>query len=197
MDDHSSAAPVARAVKLPTRASGLKRPCGGILPEGRTKPTQGPYSALLRVGLAIPSRLPGPWWALTPPFHHHRESAEASLAGGIPASRQSLLCGAFPEVAPAGGYPAPLLHGVRTFLEGSHPRDHPAIRARPDLRPPPPVVNKVRRVRFSAPKPSTPPAPPIHWPGNTPSTYSPAGRRLSSAPLRPAPARSPPPPLRR
>jgi hypothetical protein len=34
--------------------------------------TQGPYSALLRVGLAIPSLLPGPWWALTPPFHPHR-----------------------------------------------------------------------------------------------------------------------------
>ena len=127
MDDHSSAAPVTRAVKLPTRASGLKRPCGGIC--SQTKPTRGPYSALLRVGLAIPSRLPGPWWALTPPFHHHRESAGASLAGGIPASRQSLLCGAFPEVTPAGHYPAPLLHGVRTFLgscpprSSSHPRE--------------------------------------------------------------------------
>lgn len=27
-----------------------------------------------------------------------------------------VFCGAFPGVAPAGRYPAPLLHGVRTFL---------------------------------------------------------------------------------
>ncbi len=35
---------------------------------------------------------------------------------------QSLLCGAFPGVAPAGRYPAPLLHGVRTVLEPFGPR---------------------------------------------------------------------------
>ena len=96
----------------------------------RTNPTRGPYSALLRVGLAIPSRLPGPWWALTPPFHHHR----GWRLGPKPVTpRQTLLCGAFPEVAPAGRYPAPLLHGVRTFLgtatfiaaprSSSHPRN--------------------------------------------------------------------------
>ena len=39
-------------------------------------------------------------------------------------SRQTLLCGAFPGVAPAGHYPAPLLHGVRTFLE---PVARPAV----------------------------------------------------------------------
>ena len=94
-------------------------------PSNRTDlSTQGPYSALLRVGLAIPSRLPGPWWALTPPFHHHR----GWMSGPKPETpRQTLLCGAFPEVALAGGYPAPLLHGVRTFLEGHPPRSssHP------------------------------------------------------------------------
>ncbi len=31
--------------------------------------------------------------------------------------RRSHLCGAFPGVAPAGRYPAPYLHGVRTFLD--------------------------------------------------------------------------------
>jgi hypothetical protein len=43
---------------------------------------------------------------------------------------KSVLCGAFPGVAPAGCYPAPLLHGVRTFLgsvapprSSSHPRE--------------------------------------------------------------------------
>ena len=68
-----------RAVKLPTRASGLKVPCGGLRYRRGLAPltvadltTRGPYSALLRVGLAIPFLLPRPWWALTPPFHHHR-----------------------------------------------------------------------------------------------------------------------------
>jgi hypothetical protein len=93
---------------------------------GKDLSTQGPYSALLRVGLAIPSRLPGPWWALTPPFHHRRG---CRLEPKPLTPRQTFLCGAFPEVALAGGYPAPLLHGVRTFLEAcaprssSHPRD--------------------------------------------------------------------------
>jgi len=44
----------------------------------------------------------------------------------------SVFCGAFPRVTPAGSYPAPLLHGVRTFLtrENVHSagRDHPAVR---------------------------------------------------------------------
>ena len=45
-------------------------------------------------------------------------------------AERSVLCGAFPRVSPAGRYPAPLLHGVRTFLEvetprpSSHPRAH-------------------------------------------------------------------------
>src|SRR5258706_8845385 len=31
--------------------------------------TRRPYSVLLQAGLAMPSRSPGPRWALTPPFH--------------------------------------------------------------------------------------------------------------------------------
>jgi hypothetical protein len=123
-----------RAVKLPTRTPGLKVPvvvsaiaaaCALAVAD---LTTWGPYSALLRVGLAIPSLLPSPWWALTPPFHHHRGSVQCKHR----TPRQTLLCGAFPEVTPAGRYPAPYLHGVRTFLEApitrtprspSHPRD--------------------------------------------------------------------------
>ena len=42
-------------------------------------------------------------------------------------AKRSVLCGAFPRVSPAGRYPAPLLHGVRTFLERRRPRpsSHP------------------------------------------------------------------------
>ena len=39
-----------------------------------------------------------------------------------PQAGRFLFCGAFPGVAPAGRYPAPFLHGVRTFLEAQAPR---------------------------------------------------------------------------
>lgn len=65
---------------------GLKRPCGGI--GCPTCPARGPYSALLRVGLAVPSRLPGPRWALTPPFHPYPAcravSFSVALSLGLP-----------------------------------------------------------------------------------------------------------------
>ena len=33
--------------------------------------------------------------------------------------RRSVLCGTFPRLAPAGCYPAPFVHGARTFLPGN------------------------------------------------------------------------------
>jgi hypothetical protein len=33
-----------------------------------------------------------------------------------PRRRRFVLCGTFPRVAPAGRYPAPFVHGARTFL---------------------------------------------------------------------------------
>ncbi len=80
-------------------SAGARRPCG-------VAPARDPYSALLPVGLAMRALLPAPRWALTPPFHPCRSE-----------DRRSVLCGAFPGVAPAGRYPAPLPHGVRTFLD--------------------------------------------------------------------------------
>ena len=108
-DDHSSSPAVADGIKLPTR-----------VPD-RSVPVWNPYSALLPVGLALPSLLPSPRWALTPPFHHDRARA-----------RTFVLCGAFPRVSPAGHYPAPLLRGVRTFLVNRSSRGHPAIRSKAD-----------------------------------------------------------------
>src|SRR5579863_1548572 len=35
------------------------------------------------------------------------------------APRRFVLCGTFPRLAPAGRYPAPLVHGARTFLPGN------------------------------------------------------------------------------
>ena len=121
MDDHSSAAPVTRAVKLPTRALGLKRPCGGFLSDPcHARPLFGiaPGGACRAVPVARSAVGSYPTVSPSPRF----AEGEPSLLSG-----QTLLCGAFPGVAPAGGYPAPLLHGVRTFLEGHPPRSssHP------------------------------------------------------------------------
>jgi hypothetical protein len=73
-----------------------------------------PYSVLLPVGFALPLRLPATRCALTAPFHPCR---------GMP--RRFVLCGTFPEIRPlarislAGRYPAPHVHGARTFLPGN------------------------------------------------------------------------------
>ena len=52
----------------------------------------------------------------------HLFTVTSGYSGKPECQRQSVLCGAFPQVALAGGYPAPLLHGVRTFLTGRKPR---------------------------------------------------------------------------
>ena len=61
MDDHSSDDAVTNAALAANPdLLGVKHP---------RLATRGPYLALLPVGLAVPSVLPRPRWALTPPFH--------------------------------------------------------------------------------------------------------------------------------
>ncbi len=69
-----------------------------------------PYLILLPVGFAMPSPLPVTRCALTAPFHPYRP-------GPKPWVWRFALCGTFPEVAPAGRYPAPSFRGARTFLQ--------------------------------------------------------------------------------
>ena len=73
------------------------------------RPTRRPYSVLLQAGLAMPSRSPGPRWALTPPFHPYPSSPCGF-------GRRFAFCGAIPGVAPGGRYPPPFRRGARTFL---------------------------------------------------------------------------------
>src|SRR6056297_221469 len=112
---------------LPTRTAGPRRGLRAVS-VARPAPARGPYSALLPVGLAVPVRLPVPRWALTPPFHPYPCVPRQRDAG------RSVFCGAFPRVAPAGCYPAPLPCGVRTFLVTLRCRGHPALRALGSLR---------------------------------------------------------------
>ena len=72
LDDHSSVPLVTKGIKLPTRASGLKRPCGGILSDQtHARPLFGiaPGGACHTVPVArsvvgsYPTVSPSPWFA--------------------------------------------------------------------------------------------------------------------------------------
>jgi len=114
-DGHSSATPVARRLKQPTRTTDLDRPTSA--PLARMQMSRRSYSVLLPVGFAVPSALPQPRCALAAPFHPCRDMRHGGL----------LFCGTFPEKSsplarktiPAGRYPAPFVHGARTFLPGA------------------------------------------------------------------------------
>lgn len=84
------------------------------------------------------------------------------LPPGPKTGRRTVLCGAFPRVAPAGRYPAPLLHGVRTFLG---PPVSPSARGRPATRAP------------------------LAYGGAEAPRQSRSGQSLRSIPLRPIPLR--------
>jgi len=91
-----------RAVSL--RTSPAARPLFGVAPGGacRAGPVASPAVGFYPTVSPLPLTL-----------------AKANLRSR---QGQSLLCGAFPGVTPAGRYPAPLPTGVRTFLEAQAPR---------------------------------------------------------------------------
>ena len=77
-----------------------------------------PIRSCSRWGLPCRSALPRPRCALTAPFHPDPEGASlmgrSRLCGTVPGSCRGRSC----RAGPAGGYPAPRLHGARTFLPG-------------------------------------------------------------------------------
>jgi hypothetical protein len=80
LDDHSSGPAVTGGIKLPTRASRVEVSLRAVSPLARgPAPARGPYLALLPVGLAVPSLLPSPRWALTPPFHPYSCQGKSGL----------------------------------------------------------------------------------------------------------------------
>ena len=146
-DDHSSGPAVTGGIKLPTRASGMKHPCGDI-PFG-ISPREAPIRHCFRWGLPCRSCCQDRGGLLP-----HRFTL--TLHAG-----PTVLCGAFPRVAPAGRYPAPLLHEVRTFLasEDTRPSGHPRKRScrhpqpvgqSPVIAPPIASARKSRKTRTRA-----------------------------------------------
>jgi len=107
-DGHSSWAPVTRCLQQPTRTAGSGRRPRSFLALSREQAPRRSYSVLLPVGFAMPPTLPPARCALTAPFHPCRSHAP----------RRFVFCGTVPRLAPAGCYPAPFVHGARTFLPG-------------------------------------------------------------------------------
>lgn len=100
-----------RRLKLPTRTSGPRRPCG--------RPREVPIRHCSRWGLPCRSGCPSRG-ALLP--HRFTLTPADDPSANLRSAGRTVFCGAFPGVAPAGRYPAPLPCGVRTFLGPSGPR---------------------------------------------------------------------------
>ena len=105
-DDHSSATPVARRLQQPTRTAGSGH--RSRFPRLRADPAPplfglapgGVYRAVAVAGNAVRS------YRTFSPLPRQN----ATHRGGLS------LCGTVPKLAPAGRYPAPHVHGARTFL---------------------------------------------------------------------------------
>ena len=97
---HSSGRHITAPLVLPTRASRAEASL-------RMIPHEAPIRHCSWRGLPCRSGCPSRGGLLP-----HRFTCATGQGPG-----QSDLCGAFPRVAPAGRYPAPLPHGVRTFLD--------------------------------------------------------------------------------
>jgi len=101
-DGHSSCAPVARRVKQPTRTADLDWSGIAPVPFLFGLAPGGVCRAVSVAGNAVRS------YRTVSPL----PAAERYAPG------RSVLCGTVPGVSPAGRYPAPFVHGARTFLPG-------------------------------------------------------------------------------
>src|SRR5262245_60702353 len=99
-DGHSSATPVARRLKQPTRTATRTRLGIAPLPSLFGLAPGGVCRAVAVAGDAVRS------YRTVSPLPRQN----ATRRGGL------VLCGTFPELSPAGCYPAPHVHGARTFL---------------------------------------------------------------------------------
>jgi hypothetical protein len=105
---------------------------GRCRPSRATNPGDGPEEGRARsLARAAPIRFCSRWGLPCRPRCRVRGALlphPFTLAGTGPQghARWSALCGTVPGVAPAGRYPAPSLHGARTFLPGSRAAGEPA-----------------------------------------------------------------------
>src|SRR3954462_7846959 len=108
-DGHSSATPVARRLKQPTRTATRTRVGAGLRFRENMLRCR-PYSVLLPVGFAVPLPLPEARCALTAPFHPCRDKT----------LRVAAVCSLwhFPWGRPRRKLSGTVCPGARTFLPG-------------------------------------------------------------------------------
>ena len=119
-DGHSSGTPVTRRLKQPTRTAGSRhrsRSLGAYAPNSAPSlfglAPGGVYRAAgVTAGAVRSYRTVSPLPRPLRPLPRKRERIKVG-------ERRSVLCGTVPRLAPAGCYPAPLVHGARTFLPGN------------------------------------------------------------------------------
>jgi len=107
-DGHSSGTPVARRLKQPTRtARSRHRSRSDHLREISAPPLFGFAPGGVCRAVSVAGNAVRSYRTFSPLPRQY-----TTRRGGL------LLCGTFPELAPAGRYPAPFVHGARTFLPG-------------------------------------------------------------------------------
>jgi hypothetical protein len=138
-----TAIPLGRALRRASRDQPGQRSgkCSCALRRGR------PYSVLLPVGFTLPPLSPGARCALAAPFRPCPRAAARRLRGRYD------FCGTFPEVALAGGYPAPYSRGARTFLYRLRGSGRPAVWQRQTWARQPRGVKRTTPERDPAPPP--------------------------------------------
>src|ERR1700683_5300712 len=117
-DGHSSWAPVTRRLQQPTRTAGLD-----MTSKSPALARRSPAPPLF--GLAPGGVCRAAGVAAGAVRSYRTVSPLPRLLRNAP--RRSVLCGTFPGLAPAGRYPAPLVHGARTLPP--RPLPHPPPQA--------------------------------------------------------------------
>ena len=120
-DDHSSGTSVAGRLARPTRAAAAETRLAGAGPEGPVG--RPPLCGLAPGGVCHAA-------AVTGGAVRSYRTLSPLPAASEDGRRRSALCGTFPGLAPAGHYPAPHVHGARTFLS-----DHLSATAGAAVRP--------------------------------------------------------------
>ena len=107
----------------PSIWAGRYRPAPAAYPQAGVRLLDGPSTccaALLLARFTMPPPSPATRWALTPPFHPHRQAPGAAAR-----RRQYVFCGTLcprrPRATRPGRYPAPCPCGARTFLHRCGP----------------------------------------------------------------------------
>ena len=107
-DGHSSWTPVTRRLQQPTRTADPDLTCA-LRSRATLVPSLfglAPGGVCRAAGVAVRAvRSYRTFSPLPRPIHN--------------APRRFVFCGTFPRLAPAGRYPAPIVHGARTFLPGN------------------------------------------------------------------------------